>query len=347
MKITEQILIGVKKALAEGQATVHLLESKEVTEASALTGSGSGKGGKIYFDNAFDQMRYANPFRYLSRQTLIDGTDMTFVAKLGNAADSTNPWGYTVNANSGSPNVSTSTWQLPVRVVSAQLPIRSATLDDINGLEEAVAQDLLDELSELEGQSMATNDDQSGSATDSTGAEEGLRGLTSYARATDAAFGSSGQALTNGIHTIKTITEGAGAIDYDTIADVAGALPPQYWTENTAWHIHPSVITSLRKLKASTGGSPMFTEVGDEDGGAVVRMFGFPVIPNPYLETAGTGNVSIVLADWDKFWAIGDLPEITIKRYDETQPGTVTLYIEKRVVSTVKDPFAGILVQGG
>lgn len=346
MKITEQILIGVKKALAEGQATVNLLESKEVTEASALTGSGSGKGGKIYFDNAFDEMRYANPFRYLSRQTLIDGSDMTFVAKLGNAADSTNPWGYTVNANSGSPNVSTTTWQLPVRVVSAQLPIRSATLDDINGLDEVVALDLLAELSQLEGGSMATNDDQAGSTTDSTGAEEGLRGLTSYNRNTSASFGTSGQALTDGIHTIKTITEAANSIDYATLVAVAEALPPQYWTENTAWHIHPSMIAWLRNL-TSTGGELILKEVGNDEGGPAVYLLGFPVIPNPYLQERGTGQVSIVLADWNKFWAIGDIPEITIKRFDQTQPGTVTLFAEKRVVSTVRDPFAGILVQGG
>ena len=53
-----------------------------------------------------------------------------------------------------------------------------------------------------------------------------------------------------------------------------------------------------------------------------------------------------VLADWDEFLTIADAEEMNIKRFDQTQPGTVTLYAEKRLVSTVRNPFAGVYMIG-
>jgi len=72
----------------------------------------------------------------------------SFVAKTGNAANSTNPWGYTVSPNSGSPNIDTSIWQLPTRVISAQLPVRSAVLTDVNGLQNELVEDLMMEFAQ-------------------------------------------------------------------------------------------------------------------------------------------------------------------------------------------------------
>jgi hypothetical protein len=142
MNTSEKILNGIKKALTEGEATVKLFEeAKEVDEASTLTGSGLNIGGKIYFDDSFAALRYANPFRMGSRQIISTNTSAAqFVAKTGNAANSTNPWLYAATPDSGSPNVATSFWQLPTRVISAQLPIRSAVLADINGIEETIVQ---------------------------------------------------------------------------------------------------------------------------------------------------------------------------------------------------------------
>ena len=131
------------------------------------------------------------------------GSAAQFVAKTGNAANSTNPWLYVATPNSGSPNIATSIWQLPTRVISAQLPIREAVMSDINGIDPAIVNDLILEFSQLEAQSMATNNDQSGSTTTSTGGTNGLRGLVVYQTSTSAAnYGSSGTAITNGIHTI-------------------------------------------------------------------------------------------------------------------------------------------------
>ena len=350
MNTSERIFKGIKQALTEGEAKVNLFEeAQDVKEASALTGSGLNIGGKIYFDDAFAALRYANPFRQGSRQIKSTNTSAAqFVAKTGNAANSTNPWTYAVVPDSGSPNIATSFWQLPTRVITAQLPIRTAAMSDINGLESAIVNDLMLEFSALEAQSMATNDDQSGSTTTTTGATDGLRGLVVYNTSTSAAaYGTSGTAITNGIHTILKEEFTASAITYDDIVNAASLLPGQYWSlPTTAWHFHPSLISQLRKLKGSTGGAPMFVETGDDDGGALAYLFGFPVIPNPYLDAPAAGKISGVLANWDQFLTIADAEEMNIKRFDQTAPGFVTLYAEKRLASTVRNPFAGVFLVG-
>ena len=331
MPITEKILAGIKQAITEGtKVTIDL------TEASSLTGSGTSKGGRTHFDDAFDALRYANPFRVWARITQISGSDALFVAKTGNATDPTNPWGYDFAVNTGSPSTDTSIWQLPVRSVAARLPIRSAVLEDVNGLDATIVEDIALEFSAVEASSMAANSDQAGSTTTVTGATSGLRGLDMYTSGA-AAYGTSGTAITNGIHAILTVTK-SSTLAYDDIVDVANALPTQYWNlPGTAWHIKPSMIDSLRSMK-DLQGLPLFLEVGESDGGSVARMFGFPVVPNPYLSSA----FPIYLANWPRFMTIGDAEEISIQMMEQTAPGFVTLFAEKRVVSTVRDPFAGV-----
>ena len=333
MSITEKILDGIKKAITEG-GKVNI----DLREASAITGSGSGVGGNVVFDDAFAALRQANPLRQGSRQIAVNGSDAQFVAKTGNAANSTNPWGYTFTPNSGSPNVDTSIWQLPVRVLVAQLPIRTAVLNDVNGLDATLVEDLALEFAQLEGQSMVLNSDQAGSTTTSTGATNGLRGLDSYTSGSTSAFGSSGTAITNGIHTIATVSNGGVAVTYNKMTNMANALPAQYWSlPTTAWHMTPTMIQTLRQLKDSQG-LPLFLEIGDADGAAVGRVFGWPVIPNPYLSDA----FPIYLANWNRFLTIGDTEQMSIQMFEQTQAGFVTMYAEKRMVSTVRDPFAGV-----
>ena len=333
MTITKKILNGIKQAITEG-GKVNI----DLREASAITGSGSGVGGNVVFDDAFAALRQANPLRQGSRQIAVNGSDAQFVAKTGNAANSTNPWGYTFTPNSGSPNVNTSIWQLPVRVLVAQLPIRTAVLSDVNNLDATLVEDLALEFAQLEGQSMVVNNDQSGSTTTATGATNGLRGLDSYASGATSAYGTSGTAITNGIHTIATVSNGGVAVTYNKMTNMANALPAQYWSlPTTAWHMTPTMIQTLRQLKDSQG-LPLFLEIGDADGAAVGRVFGWPVIPNPYLSDA----FPIYLANWNRFLTIGDTEEMSVQMFEQTQAGFVTMYAEKRVVSTVRDPFAGV-----
>lgn len=332
MTYTEKILEGIKKAITEGGK-----QTIDLREASALTGSGSGVGGNVVFDDAFAALRYANPLRMGARQISASGSDVQFVAKTGNAANSTNPWGYTFTPNSGSPNVRTSIWQLPVRVLVAQLPVRTAVFSDVNNLPATLVEDLALEFAQLEGTSMVQNDDQTGSSTTSTGGTDGLRGLNMYLGSSASAYGSSGTAITNGIHTISTVATTA-ATTYNNIVSMANALPAQYWSlPGTAWHMTPDMIQALRQLKDSQG-LPLFLEIGDADGAAVGRVFGWPVIPNPYLTSA----FPIYLANWPRFLTIADIEEMSVQMFEQTAPGFVTLYAEKRLVSSVRDPFAGV-----
>ena len=341
MKITDRILSGIKQTLETGEKV-----TIDLREASAITGSGDGVGGRTFFDNAFAALRFANPIREMSRVIPASGSSVQFVAKTGNATNSTNPFGYTFTPDSGSPNINTSIWQLPTRVISAQLPVRSAVMSDVNYLNETLVEDLMLEFANIEGASMVLNNDQAGSTTTINGATSGLRGLNMYTSAASSAFGTSGTTITNGIHSIATFTQAAAAVSYSDITDMTRLFPAQYWNlPGTAWMMHPQTIHELRNLGGANA-IKQFAETGDDDGGAVVNMFGFPVIANPNMETTGAGKFNIYLANWPRFVTIADVEEMTIQAMEQSSPGFIVLYAEKRLVSTVRDPFAGIRLVG-
>lgn len=344
MTITERILSGIKQTLETGDKV-----TIDLREASAITGSGLNVGGRTHFDEAFASLRYANPFRLLARSIKAPGNSaVQFVAKTGNAADSTNPWGYTVSPNSGSPNINTTIWQLPTRVISAQLPVRSAVLTDVNGLDATLVDDLMMEFAQLEGASAGLNDDQAGSTTTSTGGTDGLRGLNSYpgAAGAAAAFGSSGTAITNGLHTIRTVGYTTGELEHETLTAMANALPGQYWNlPGTAWMMSPTAINALRDYVhgGTNQSSYAFVENGADNAGSLTHVFGFPVIVNPYLDVIGTaGAKPVYLANWPRFMTFADVEEMTVQAMEQTTPGFINLYAEKRMVSTVRDVFAGV-----
>lgn len=335
MSANQKIIDAMKLSLAEGR-----MVTVDLSEASAITGSGLNIGGRTHFDDAFAKLRYANPFRMGARSIKVpNNSAVQFVAKTGNALNQTNPWDFTQSPNTGTPNTATTTWQLPTRILQATLPIRIAAMDDINGLQAELLTDLNLEFAEAEGASMASNNDQSGSSTTTTGGTYGLRGLDMYTSASTSAYGSSGTAITNGIHSIATVSLSGSAVTYDKIVNIANALPPQYWSlPTTAWFMTPAMIQTLRQLK-DLQGLPLFLELGEPgEGGAVGSIFGWPVIPNSFMTTA----FPIYLANWDRFLTIADVEEMNVQMMEQTAPGFVTLYAEKRVVSSVRDPFAGV-----
>jgi HK97 family phage major capsid protein len=336
MSATQKIIDGIKQSLQENRKV-----TVDLREASTLTGSGAGIGGRTYFDDAFAALRFANPFRMGALQIKTPNmSSVQFVAKVGNALTQSDPWGYTFTPNTGTPDTATNTWVLPTRVLSAQLPIRIAALDDINGLQEELMQDLTLEFSQAEAYSMALNNDQAGSGTTTTGATSGLRGLAMYlGDSTDASFGDSGTQMTDGIHTMVEISVNSSTPTYAQIVDLADALPAQYWGQpTTAWHMTPKFIKGLRNL-ADEQGLPKFLELGEKnDGGAVGSIFGAPVVINPYLDDL----YPVYLANWNRFLQIADVEEMSIQTFDQTSPGFITMWCEKRMVSTVRDPFAGV-----
>jgi len=333
MSANQKILDGIKKAIKEG-GKVNI----DLREASTLTGSGDGIGGRTYFDDAFTALRYANPFRKVARNIKSPNSSaVQFVAKTGNATGA-NPWNPNATPDTGSPNTATAYWVMPTRIINAQLPIRMAALDDINGLQDAVLKDLALEFSQQEAASMGNNNDQSGSTTTTTGGTYGLRGLNVYASGS-AAFGTSGTAITNGIHTIANVNFTTGALEHETLTAMASALPGQYW-DGAAWMMTPAAILALRNY---VHGSPSqssyaFIENGADNAGSLTHVFGFPVIVNPYLSATNP----VYLANWERFMTIADVEEFSVQVFEQTAPGFVTLYAEKRLASTVLDPFAGV-----
>lgn len=337
---TEIILEAIRKSLdKQKRVTVNL------REASALTGSGSGAGGRVIYDDAFASLRYANPIRAAGARVIqTSGSDEAFVVKKGNVTNPTNPWGYAFTPNVGSPDTSTSFWQISVKSIAAQVPVRTAILSDVNNLDATLVSDIGLEFSTQEALSMMFNSDQSGSVTTSYGGVYGLRGLDSYPGSTSAAaFGTNGSGLTNGLHTVLEVASaGSGAIVYNDVANLAKALPPQYHIQPTAaWMMHPSTVSYLRELK-DLQGLPLFLDIGEKDGYSVGNIFGHPVIQNPFMDEIGAGNTPIYLAAWERFVTIADNEEMSFQWMEQTAPGYLTLFAEKRVVSTILDVFGGV-----
>jgi predicted phage gp36 major capsid-like protein len=337
-----------------------------LSEASALTGGGDGKGGRTAYDPVFRALRLANPLRGMSRTVATDGSSYQFRVKTGNAGAQ---WGYAIQNNGAATTENTSIWQLVLKDINVQFPIRTAALDDIDGLEANVVDDMLAEFAQSEALSMIANNDQSGSGTSvATGGADGLRGLDQYPGAaatyaggtfTASAFGTSGTGSTSGLHDVATYdqittngnTVGANNITYNDVINLIYALPQQYWTESAKFLISPILLNGIRNLKDNNG-APIFNRnEGLSVEGIVGQLLGFDVVVNKYLDTpsqtatgsAGTTSLyPMYFADWSRFHTIVDRLNMVMRRYDQTLPGFITFFGEKRLATSVRDPFAGV-----
>jgi hypothetical protein len=335
-------------------------------EASALTAGGDGKGGRTGYDPTFVALRLANPLRGVSRTVATDGSSYQFRVKTGNAGAQ---WGYGIQNNGTPTTENTSIWQLVLKDINVQFPIRTAALDDIDGLEANVVDDMLAEFAQSEAQSMISNNDQSGDGTTvTTGGADGLRGLDQYAganatytggRTSVAAFGTSGTGSTSGLHSLATYdqltsnvnTVGASNITYKDVINFVYALPQEYWTESAKFVINPILLAQIRGLTDSQG-TPIFERMQPlETNGIVGRLLGFDVVVNKYVDnpsqtstgTAGTTSLyPMYFGDWSRFHTIIDRLNMVMRRYDQTLPGFITFFGEKRLATSVRDPFSGV-----
>lgn len=337
-----------------------------LAEASALTAGGDGKGGRTAYDPVFVALRLRNPLRGLSRTVATDGSSYQFRVKTGNAGAQ---WGYAIQNNGASTTEDTSIWQLVLKDINVQFPIRTAALDDIDGLEANVVDDMLAEFAQAEAQSAISNNDQSGTGTSvATGGADGLRGLDQYAGAnatytggtcSTASFGSSGTGSSSGLHNLATYdqlttngnTVGANNISYKDVINFIYALPQQYWTPDAKFMISPILLNAIRSLTDDQK-APIFNRVeGLSVDGIVGQLLGFDVVVNKYLDTpsqtttgaAGTNSLyPMYFADWSRFHTIIDRLNMVMRRYDQTLPGFITFYGEKRLATSVRDPNAGV-----
>lgn len=335
-----------------------------IKEASSLTAGGDGKGGRTAYDPVFAALRLANQMRGLSRTVATDGSSYQFRVKTGNAGAQ---WGYTVQNNGTPTTEDTSIWQIVLKDINVQFPIRTAALDDIDGLEANVVDDMLMEFAQSEAQSMISNNDQSGTGSSvATGGADGLRGLNQYpgANATyaggttsAAAFGTSGTGSTSGLHSLATYdqlttnanTVGANNIAYKDVINTIYALPQQYWTPATKFMVSPILAQAIRGLQ-DTNGRPIFNSMESlNPDGIIGQLLGFDVVINKYLDapsqlaTGAAGTVSkypMYFGDWTRGHTIIDRLNMVMRRYDQTLPGYITFFGEKRLATSVRDPNA-------
>lgn len=330
-------------------------------EASALTGSGAGVGGRTAYDPVFHALRLANPMRGLSRNVSTDGATYQFRAKTGNAGAA---WGYAIQNNGSATTENTNIWQLTLQDLNVQFPIRTAALDDIDGLEANVVDDMLVEFSQSEGASMISNNDQSGTTTTATGGTNGLRGLdyypganASYAGGTSsvAAFGTSGTGATAGLHSLatydQTTTNGNAAVNevvYKDLINFLYTLPQQYWNNGNKFMISPLMLAGIRGL-VDDNGTPVFERMSPlVTDGIVGKLLGYDVVVNNYVDSpiapagsAGTTSLyPMYFGDFTRGHTIVDRLNMVLRRYDQTAPGFITFFGEKRLASSVVDPFS-------
>lgn len=364
-RMVKEQLADFSKQTRSLEKEIKLFESEDqyaayMKEASALTGGGDGKGGRTAYDPVFVALRLANPLRDISRIVATDGSSYQWRAKTGDAGAA---FGYAIQNNGAATTENTSIWQIVLKDMNCQFPIRTAALDDIDGLEANVVSDMLLEFAQLEAQSMIQNNDQTSGGY---GGTDGLRGLDQYGGANStytggttsaAAYGTSGTGSTSGLHSLATYdqitsnanTVGAANITYQDVVNMVYALPQQYWTTSAKFMINPVLLSQIRGLK-DTNGTPIFERMhpGEVDG-IVGRLLGFDVVVNKYVDnpsqattgSAGTNSLyPMYFGDWQKAHTIVDRLNMVLRRYDQTQPGFITFYGEKRVCNSVRDPFS-------
>ena len=178
-------------------------------------------------------------------------------------------WGYAIQNNGTATTENMNIWQLTLQDLNVQFPIRTAALDDIDGLESNVVSDMLMEFSQQEGLSMIQNDDQADPTTSLYGGSNGLRGLNQYPGAngsyaggtiSTAAYGTSGTGSTSGLHSIATYDQlttngdaGVNNVTYKDVVNFIYALPQQYWTPTAKFVINPIMLSAIRGLTDEQG----------------------------------------------------------------------------------------------
>ena len=193
-----------------------------------------------------------------------------------------------------------------------------------------------------------------------------MRGLDQYAGANAtyaggtcsvAAFGTSGTGSTSGLHSLATYdqltsnvnTVGAANITYKDVVNFIYQLPQQYWTADARFMINPILLSQIRGL-TDTNGTPVFERMSPlETDGIVGRLLGFDVVVNKYLDnpsqattgSAGTSSLyPMYFGDWSRGHTIIDRLNMVMRRYDQTLPGYITFFGEKRLATSVRDPNA-------
>jgi len=152
--------------------------------------------------------------------------------------------------------------------------------------------------------------------------------------------------------TSNTNSVTANSVTYKDVINFLYALPQQYWTPDAKIMVNPFMLAAIRGL-TDDNGTPVFERMSPLDAtpGIVGRLAGFDVVVNKYLDTptqtttgsAGTTSLyPMYFADWTRFHTTIDRLNMVMRRYDQTLPGYITFFGEKRLATSVRDPNAGV-----
>jgi HK97 family phage major capsid protein len=347
----------IKLFESDDQYDAYLKETGSQLGNPAGYGSGYNVGGRTGYDPVFVALRQINPLRGVSRTVATDGSAYQLRQKVGNAGAQ---FGYAIQNNGAPTTQDTLIWQLILRDLNCQFPVRTATLDDIDGLEGNIVSDMMAEFGQVEAQSMILNNDQTDSPN-TYGGTNGLRGLNQYANSSTynaglvstVVYGTSGVATSNGLSTIATydqiLTNGSSAtannVSYKDVINLIYSLPNQYWTDSAKFLINPIQLQAIRGL-VDDNKRPIYVDGLARADGIVGQLLGFDVVVNKYCDTPNYAGVDkpdlypMYFGDWQRGHVIIDRLNMVLRRYDQTQPGFINFYGEKRLASSIHDANA-------
>jgi len=157
------------------------------------------------------------------------------------------------------------------------------------------------------------------------------------------------------LHSIATYdqltTNAAGGTSQMVFADLINflhSLPQQYWNANNKFMVSPLMLSFIRGM-VDDNNTPVFERMAPGVyEGIVGKLLGYDVVVNNYVDSpvaagASPGTVSkypMYFGDFTRGHTIVDRLNMVLRRYDQTAPGFITFYGEKRVCSSVVDPFA-------
>ena len=126
-------------------------------------------------------------------------------------------------------------------------------------------------------------------------------------------------------------------------------LPQQYWTPSAKFVVNPLMLAAIRGL-TDINGRPIYIDGLARNDGIVGTLLGFDVVVNKYVSnplitttpspSVNTNAYPMYFGDWSRGHTIVDRLNMILRRYDQTLPGYITFYGEKRLASSVVDPFS-------
>ena len=109
------------------------------------------------------------------------------------------------------------------------------------------------------------------------------------------------------------------------------------------------MLAAIRGL-VDDNGRPIYIDGLSRDDGIVGTLLGFDVVVNKYVSnplipttpspSVDTNAFPIYFGDWNRGHTIVDRLNMVMRRYDQTLPGYITFYGEKRLATSVVDPFS-------